>query len=291
MGNITRTGRLSGKLTELQVKRASERGLLSDGNCLNLQIAANGSKSWVLRYKLNGKARSLGLGPVRYVGLALAREKAADARRDILNGIDPVEARRESKAAARLDAAKAMTFDKVAERYIASHCAGWRNKKHGKQWRATLRTYCSPTFGKLPVAAVDVGLVLGVLEPIWKTKPETASRVRGRIEAILGYAKALKFREGENPAQWRGCLDSLLPARSRVRKVKHHNALPYVEVAAFMAELRERPAVAARALEFLILTATRTSETLNARWDEINFAEKTWTIPDVCTAFRCRATP
>lgn len=280
MGNGTRTGRLTGKLTDLQVKRASKRGLLNDGNGLNLQIAANGSKSWVLRYKLNGKARSLGLGPLRDVGLGLARERAAGARRDIFNGIDVVEARRERKSAARLDAAKAMTFDEVAERYIASHSAGWRNAKHAAQWRATLKTYASPTFGKLSAAAVDVSLVLKVLEPIWKTKSETASRVRGRIEAVLGYAKALKLRDGENPARWRGCLDGLLPARSRVRKVKHHSALSYAEVSAFMAELRERPAVAARALEFLVLTATRTSETLNARWDEINFAEKAWTIPE-----------
>lgn len=280
MANRTRTGRLTGKLTDLQVTRASTRGLLNDGNGLNLQIAANGSKSWVLRYKLNGKARSLGLGPLRDVGLGLARERAADARRDIFNGIDVVEARRERKSAARLDAAKAMTFDEVAERYIVSHRAGWRNAKHAAQWRATLKTYASPIFGRLPVAVVDVALVLRMLEPIWKAKPETASRVRGRVEAVLGYAKALKLREGENPAQWRGCLDSLLPARSRVRKVKHHAALPYVEVAAFMVELRERPAVAARALEFLTLTATRTSEVLGARWDEVNFTEKMWVIPE-----------
>jgi integrase len=280
MANRKRTGRLMGKLNDLQVKRASKRGLLNDGNGLNLQIAANGSKSWVLRYKLNGKARSLGLGPLRDVSLGLARERAADARREIFNGVDVVEARRERKVASRLDVAKSNSFDEVAEEFITSHRDGWRNKKHAEQWRSTLRTYASPVFGKLPVAAVDVRLVLKTLQPIWAVKPETASRLRGRIEAVLGYAKALKHREGENPAQWRGNLDALLPARSKVRRVKHHSALAYTEVGAFMVDLRRRDAVAASALDFAILSACRTSEVLNATWEEIDLTNRVWTVPE-----------
>lgn len=280
MANTPRTGRLMGKLNDLQVKRASKRGLLNDGNGLNLQIAGNDSKSWVLRYKLNGKARSLGLGPLRDVSLGLARERAADARREIFNGVDVVESRRVRKIASRLDVAKSKSFDEVAEQFITSHRAGWRNKKHAAQWRSTLRTYASPVFGKLPVAAVDIRLVLQVLQPVWVVKPETASRLRGRIEAVLGYAKALKLREGENPAQWRGNLDALLPARSKICRVKHHSALAYAEVGAFMVDLRQRDAVAARALELAILAACRTSEVLNATWHEIDLANRVWVIPE-----------
>ena len=172
-----------------------------------------------------------------------------------------------------------MTFRECAEAYIRSHGAAWRNVKHASQWRNTLKTYAYPFFGDLSVQAVDTGLVMQALDPIWAKKPETASRVRGRIEAVLDWASAREFRQGENPARWRGHLNKLLPASSKVRKVKHHSALPYSEIGAFMAELRQREAIAARGLEFLILTAARTGEVIGATWDEIDFADKAWTIP------------
>ena len=172
-----------------------------------------------------------------------------------------------------------MTFDGCAKAYIAAHEAAWRNPKHRQQWTNTLATYVSPVIGQLPVAAVDTGLVLKVVEPIWSKKPETASRVRGRIEVVLDWAKVRGYRDGENPARWRGHLDHLLPAKSKVRKVEHHAALPYAQVGAFMVGLREQPGIGARALEFLILTATRTGETLGAIWNEVDIAARLWTIP------------
>jgi integrase len=267
------------KLTALAVKRQRKRGMYGDGHGLYLQVAAGGAKSWVLRYKINGKPHHLGLGPLHAVNLAQARLRAADARRLLLDGYDPIMARRAARAAARLAAAKTITFDEAAEAYITSHSAGWKNAKHADQWPATIRAYVSPVFGSLPVQAVDTGFVMRVLEPIWTTKPETASRLRGRIEAVLDWARVKGYRAGENPARWKGHLDHLLPARSKVRKIKHHAALPYAELNSFMADLRQQNGVAARALEFLILTATRTSETLNATWDEIDLGSATWTIP------------
>ena len=221
----------------------------------------------------------MGLGPYSLLTLAEAREKARAARRALLEGIDPLEAKAARRARARLDAARGMTFRQCAERMIASHEAAWKNPKHRAQWKATLATYAYPVFGELSVAAVDNGLVLKVLEPIWTTKPETAGRVRGRIEAVLDWAKARGYREGENPARWRGHLDKLLPNRRKVRAVKNHAALPYPELPAFMAELRERTGVSAKALEFAILTAARTSEVIGATWSEIDIKSGVWTIP------------
>ena len=179
----------------------------------------------------------------------------------------------------RLNAAKAMTFRDCAARYIASHRAGWRNPKHAAQWEATLATYAGPVMGGLSVQAIDTALVLKVLEPIWTTKPETAGRVRGRIESVLDWAKVRGYRAGENPARWRGHLDKLLPARSKVRRVEHHAALPYAELPGFLMSLRDQEGIAARALEFAIVTAARTGEVIGARWSEIDLLEKIWTVP------------
>jgi len=228
---------------------------------------------------LDGRPRWMGLGPLALYGLQEARGKALDARRLRHEGIDPIETRRANRLRERLEAAKAMTFKQCADSYIASHRAGWRNAKHAAQWEATLATYAYPAIGDLPVQEIDTGLVCKVLEPIWTAKPETAGRVRGRIEAILDWAKARDYRAGENPARWRGHLDKLLPARSKVAKVEHHAALPYAELPSFMADLRAEEGIAARALEFLILTAARTGETIGARWSEVNLAEKIWLIP------------
>jgi integrase len=192
---------------------------------------------------------------------------------------DPIDARRAGRARQRLDAAKTITFKQCAAAYINAHRAGWRNDKHAGQWSATLATYAYPIIGALPVQAVDMGLVLKVLEPIWTAKPETASRVRGRLESILDFAKVRGERDGENPARWRGHLDKLLPAHSKVRQVEHHAALPYAELPAFLASLGQEEGIAAPSLEFAILTAARTGEVIGARWDEIDLFDKTWTVP------------
>jgi integrase len=268
-----------GRLTALKVDKAKEAGMYADGGGLYLRVTPEGAKNWVLRYMLDRRPRWMGLGPLSLYGLAEARARASDARRKRHEGIDPIEARRAERARQRLDAAKAITFKQCGEDYIASHRAGWRNEKHKYQWPATLAAYAYPIVGALPVQAVDTALVLKVLEPIWTVKPETASRVRGRLESILDFAKVREYRDGENPARWRGHLDKLLPARCKVRQVEHHAALPYAELPAFLASLRMREAIAARGLEFLILTAARTGEVIGARWNEIDLLDKTWTLP------------
>ncbi len=271
--------RAIGRLTALKVEKAKQPGMYADGGGLYLRVTPEGARNWVLRYMLDRRPHWMGLGPLALYGLADARARALDARRKRHEGIDPIEARRAERARQRLDAAKAITFKQCAEAYIAAHRAGWRNDKHAAQWSATLAAYAYPVIGALPVQAVDTGLVLKVLEPIWTTKPETASRLRGRIESILDFAKVRGYRDGENPARWRGHLDKLLPARSKVREIEHHAALPYAELPAFLAGLREQEGIAARALEFLILTAARTGEVIGARWNEIDLLDKVWTVP------------
>ena len=266
------------RLSPRKVATVKEQGLYADGGGLYLQVSHFDTKSWVFRFTLNKKSREMGLGPLHTVSLADARLEAETRRKMLREGIDPIEHRNSLKATRRLEGVKFMTFKECAEAYIRSHGAAWRNVKHASQWRNTLKTYAYPFLGDLSVQAVDTGLVLKALEPIWEKKPETASRVRGRVEAVLDLASARNFRQGENPARWRGHLDKLLPASSKVRKVKHHAALPYPKIGAFMAELGQRDAVAARGLEFLILTAARTGEVIGATWDEIDFAEGVWTI-------------
>jgi integrase len=269
----------AGKLTALAVKRIKKRGMHGDGFGLYLQVAEGGSKSWVLRFKIDGRPRHFGLGPTHSINLAQARIRAADARRLLHDGHDPIAARQAARAAARLANARTMTFDECADAYIKAHRAGWKNAVHAAQWKSTLKTYASPAFGSLPAQAVDTALVIGVIEPLWTTKPETAGRVRGRIESILDWARVRGYRTGENPARWKGHLDHLLPSRNKVRKVAHHAALPYAEIGNFMIDLRGVDSVPARALELMILTATRTSETLNATWSEIDLDDAVWTIP------------
>jgi integrase len=273
-------GRRVGKLAARKVDTVTKPGLYGDGANLYLKVDDSGAKSWIFRWEVGGgKVRKIGLGPLHTVGLVAARDRAEDARKLILDGIDPRQARREAKAAAAVAEAKLITFDAARDAYIESHRAGWKSDKHAAQWKATLATYASPHFGALPVGEIDVGLVMRALDPIWKTKSETAHRVRGRVESILDWAKVRGYRSGENPARWKGHLDHLLPARGKVHKVEHHAALPYDQMPAFMRDLRERYGVAALALEFAILTAARTSETLNAAWDEVDLAKRTWTIP------------
>jgi integrase len=252
--------------------------MYADGGGLYLQITERGA-SWIYRYMLNKRAREMGLGPLALFGLSQARAKALDARRLRHEGIDPIEARKAQRMQARLDAARAMTFQQCAAAHINAHRPGWRTSKHAAQWQATLATYAGPVIGALPVQAVDTALVLKVLEPIWIEKPETAGRLRGRIEAVLDWAKARGYRQDENPARWRGHLDKLLPAHSKVRKVEHHAALPYSELPGFLIGLHEQEGISARALEFTILTAARTGEVIGVRWSEIDLINKTWTVP------------
>jgi integrase len=268
-----------GRLTALKVVKAREAGMYADGGGLYLRVTPEGAKNWVLRYMLDRRPRWMGLGPLALYSLQDARARALDARRKRHEGIDPIEARRTERARQLLDAAKVVTFEQCAEAYIASHRAGWRNDKHKYQWSATLSTYAYPFIGGLPVQSIDTALVLKALEPIWTVKSETASRVRQRIESVLDWAKVRGYRDGENPARWRGHLDKLLPARSRFHEVEHHAALPYFALPAFLTSLRTRQAIAARGLEFLILTAARTGEVIGARWNEIDLLDKTWTVP------------
>jgi integrase len=271
--------RLVDKLSPKGIEKAKNPGYYNDGGGLYLLIGPNGAKSWVFRYRVDGRLREMGLGPLYTVGLAEAREKARQCRHLRLDGNDPIEVRKATRTQAKLDAAKAMTFAQCAERYIASHKAGWKNPKHAAQWPATLRTYVNPVFGSLPVQSIDVGLVMKAIEPLWTVKPETAGRVRGRIERILDWATTRGYRQGENPARWRGHLENLLPKKSKVRRVEPHAALPYVEISDFVAELRQQDGVAARALEFAILSAARTGEVISARWSEIDFGARLWTVP------------
>jgi integrase len=266
------------KLTAKQVENAGA-GMHADGDGLYLQVGTPGARSWVYRFTLNGKERYLGLGSAADVPLKRARELASDARRMRAEGVDPIEHRRERRAAERVEAAKAVTFKDVATQFIASHEVGWKNPKHRQQWKNTLETYVYPVFGHLPPAQVDTPLVMKALAPIWPVKPETASRVRGRIEVILDNAKTQGLCTGENPARWKGHLANLLPAKKKVRRVRHHPALSYDAIPAFMAALRARPSVSARALEFCILTAARSSEAIKAHWREIDIKASAWEIP------------
>ena len=217
-----------GKLTARRVETTIKPGRYGDGLGLWLHVRASGTKSWAFRYMRHGKAREMGLGPFHSLSLAEAREKAGEARKLLLNGDDPIENKKEKEKEIRLSEATDLTFKKSSERFIETHKTGWKNQKHINQWSSTLETYAYPIFGNISVQAIDTALVLKALEPIWITKSETASRVRGRIERVLDWAKARGNREGENPARWRGHLQNLLPPPSKVKKVKHFAALPYV---------------------------------------------------------------
>jgi integrase len=278
-----------GKLTAIEVAKAKGPKVLHDGGGLYLRVAPNrrdadgkekpGSRAWVFRFQLDGKRRDMGLGPYPDILLAEARRRATEHRNQRRDGIDPLNAKTAQRQAQRLAVAKGRTFRQCAAQFIEKNRAGWRNPKHRQQWENTLATYVYPVIGDLPVAAIDAGLVVQVLDPIWTEKPETASRVRGRIEAVLDAATVRGFRQGPNPAQWKGNLAHILPAHSRIRKVAHHAALPFDEMPQFLAALRTRGGMAARALEFAALTAARTGEVLGARWGEFDLAAKVWTVP------------
>lgn len=268
-------------LSAAGVKTAAP-GRYGDGAGLYLLVRSAEARFWLFRYVRGGKMREMGLGAASgrtAVSLADARKKARRLYDMVRDGRDPLAEKVAERAAAAVEAAKVISFKSCGESYIEAHRAGWRNAKHAKQWAATLETYAYPAFGTLPVQAVDTGLVLKAIEPIWKTKTETANRVRGRVESILDWATARGYRQGDNPARWKGHLDNLLPARGKVQRVTHHPALPYVEAGAFVADLRKRSSSSALALEFLMLTVTRTGETLGAKLSEIDAAERMWIVP------------
>lgn len=267
------------RLSALQVTKLSKPGLYGDGGGLTLQITPTGAKSWLFRYMVAGKPFGMGLGPTHTVSLAEARQKALEARKLLLDGINPLAAKKKGQIAAALANARMMTFDQCAEAYILAHKASWKNAKHAEQWTNTLKTYASPVFGRLPVAEIDTGLVVKCLAPIWESKTETASRLRGRIESVLGWATTSGYRTGENPARWKGHLENLLATISKASRTKHHPSLPWQRIGTFMVALRAREGVAARAVEFAILTACRSGEVRGARWAEFDTVGKVWTIP------------
>lgn len=277
-------------LTVKKVAQLHETGRYHDERGLYLEVNKTGGRSWVLRYEradtrpgYEGKRRErwMGLGPVADFTLDEARESARKARQLLHEGIDPIDARKDERSRRATEAAiaraKNVTFEQCARQYYDKHSVKWKNAKHSAQFLSTLKMYAYPVLGNLPVAAIDMALVAKALRPIWLTKNETASRVRGRIEAVLDYAKVNEYRTGDNPAAWAGNLIHDLPAPGT--KVKHHAALPFRDLPAFLVQLTEREGMAARALELLILTAARTSEITNARWSEIDFDKKEWTIP------------
>lgn len=271
--------RIVDKLNPLLVAKTTKPGYYSDGNGLYLQVSATSSKSWIFRFTIKGKQREMGLGALHTISLSEARLKAKEQRLMLVNGVDPLAAREKAREAEALTRAKMMTFDECAAQYIAAHRNSWKNVKHTGQWEATISTYASPVFGSLPVAEIDLGLVMKVLNPLWTEKTETAKRLRGRIESVLGWATTSGYRQGENPARWRGHLENLLAAPNKIKPVKHQPSLPWKEIGQFMSSLRQQDGVAPRALEFLILTATRTGETLEAKWDEIDHDAGVWVIP------------
>lgn len=272
-------GRSINKLSARTVDTAKRQGLLADGGGLYLQVGKAGAKSWLFRFTLDRRAREMGIGSLRSVSLASAREKAARCRTLLADGIDPIEARKATKSKQLAVDRKTINFCNAAEAYIVAHEAGWRNDKHASQWRNTLQSYAYPVLGDVLVSDIDTDLVMQVLQPIWLEKSETASRIRGRIERILGWATVSGYRKGQNPAAWRGHLDNLLPALGRVRRVRHHTAMPYQEIGYLITQLRERDGMAPRALEFAILTAARTSEVLGAIWNEFDLKLAIWTVP------------
>src|SRR5215831_10139896 len=267
------------RLTAMKVAKAKKPGLLSDGGGLYLRIAPAGSKQFIFRYTANGRLRDMGLGPTHTLSLEQARERARDARLLRLDGLDPIEAKRARVAALQAADAKAMTFRQCAEGYIKDNEKEWKNAAHHQQWTSTLANYVYPVLGNLPVAAIDTPLVLKVVKPLWADKTETASRVRGRIEAILGWATVHHYRSGDNPARWQGLLEHALPANAKTAKTQHHIALPYTQVGDFMGKLRRDTSAAASCLEFIVLTAARLGEATGAMWSEVDLASRTWTIP------------
>jgi Arm DNA-binding domain len=274
--------RLVEQLTEAKIRALKAPGLYPDGRGLYLQIRPGGARSWIYRFTLNSRTRDMGLGALADVSLVKARAKAAAARSLRDDGIDPIEQTNAQDAtSATAKGPTALTFEQAAEAYMAEKLKRLRSDVHRHQWQQTLQSYAYPIIGGMPVNEIETADVLAVLRPIWETKCETAARLRGRIERILARATVEGHRTGGNPAAWRGHLQEALPSRSEVQTIVHHPAMDFGELPAFMAELSKRAEVGAAALRFLILAAARTGEVTGSQWSEINWAEKTWTVPAV----------
>jgi integrase len=273
--------KIAKELTPLAVSKLRRTGLHAVGgiNGLGLKVMPAGSRAWVLRTLVAGKRREYGLGSYPSVTLASARERARAMLDQLFAGIDPAVTKKQAKSALVAQRAKAVNFKTLAEQYIAQHEASWKNAKHAAQWTSTLETYAFPTIGNMVAADIDTSAVLRVLQPIWTSKSETASRLRGRIEAVLDFATAKGLREGPNPARWKGNLALTLPAKRKISTVKHHPAVPVKDMPSFFKALRSREGMAARALEFLTLTAARSGEVRGAQWNEIDLAKKIWVVP------------
>ena len=275
------------RLSASFVRTTKRPGKYPDGGNLYLQVSeprrVDGSavitKSWLFRYSRFGKDTWLGLGPYPDVSLKDARDLAAGERKKKREGIDPLTDKQARRRSARMAHDNTMTFAECAQQYVDAHAAAWQNDKHIAQWRSTLTNIAGPVFGHMPVDQVDTPFVLRCLEPIWKTKTETANRLRGRIESVLDWATVRNYRQGDNPARWKGHLDQLLPTPGKVKKVIHHPALPYDEIGTFMKALGSDTGIASRALEFTILTAARTAEVIRAEWQEIGLDNRTWAVP------------
>ncbi len=269
------------ELSATEVRRLTKPGLHAVGGVagLLLQVTPKGARSWILRTMVGSKRRDIGLGGFPDVTLALARENARETKEKIKQGIDPVAERKAARAALIAAQAKDFTFDQCVEKFLKKKTKEFSNPKHAAQWSSTLKTYASPVIGRLPVNVVELPHILKILEPIWQDKTETATRLRGRIESVLAYATVSKYRTGDNPARWKGNLDAVLPKPTKIKKVKHHKAIPWQEISPFIQSLRERKGTGAKALEFTILTATRSGEVRGALWDEIDLQTNTWTVP------------
>lgn len=273
--------RIAKPLQALEVGRLNKPGYHAIGTVagLYLQVTDGGAKSWVLRIVVGDKRRDIGLGAYPGITLAMAHQKARETRESIINGIDPVERRKAAKSLLMAAQAKSITFEDAAFTYVKAHESAWKNAKHAAQWRATLEKYAYPSIGQLRVADIGLPHILTILEPIWKTKTVTASRLRGRIESVLDWATTRGFREGLNPARWAGHLDTLLASPKKLAKQVHHKAVSIEDVGEFMVSLRAMNGIGAVALEFAILTAARSGEVRGANWSEIDIGAKLWTIP------------
>lgn len=270
---------MGGQLTAIQIAKISTRGRYGDGDGLWLQVSQVGTKSWLFRFMRHGRAREMGLGSLNAISLADARRLAAECRKQLSAGHDPIDQRKQERLKQRLVEARSICFKDAAELYIAGHMRSWKNEKHIAQWSSTLETYTYPIIGKVAVADVGTQHIVKILEPLWQDKTVTASRLRGRIEKILDWAKVREYRSGENPARWRGHLDQVLPAPSKIIKVRHHPAMPFADVPSFMERLRGAEGITERALEFLILTAARTNEVVEATAAEFDLRHGVWNVP------------
>lgn len=273
--------RRSKELSPLEISRLASAGYHHVGGVagLVLQISSRGTKSWLLRVMVGGKRREIGLGGFPDVTVAGAREAAREFRKQISTGIDPVASRAEARSKLAAAIASSITFEAAAGKYIEANEPGWKNSKHAAQWSSTLETYAYPKIGTLLLDHIETSHIVAILEPIWATKTETASRVRGRIEKVIDWAKVRGHRKGENPARWKGHLDQILPAPSKVKNVQHHPALPYDQIQGFIRQLKSIRTTTARALELTILTALRTEAVINADWSEIDLSKKIWIVP------------